>query len=321
MTYGMKSNIALTFQNSFDSVGDVSSGHFIPFLSEALALKIPPKYSENMRGVFDEGDTYEGPRMVEGDINCEAQIVPAGAMLKAMFAETIVNSDSLYTRTFKPRQSDWDEKSANHPVTVYKYLDTGSAMQYYNLNAATMEINIAQGEFLQMTAGFVGGAFQQVANVAASLPTGKRFTWNVASLSVDGSALGNLMDLTITVDDGALEATHTLNNSKYPSRVKRTGFRTIAVEGTIKFDNQDEYQQFLSQSERKLVAHFEGPTEIQSGYNEGLTIQLPALRYEEFEPAAGGPGQIEVGITARGKYHVGSGSALEITHYSDQAAY
>ena len=320
--YGQKSTVGIIFQDSYGSVGSVNSIHWVPFLSEDFKEEIPDNYSNNIRGVFDEGDSYEGPRVVNGTLSTEAQPITIGAMLKTVLEETaVVNSDGIYTRTFKPRTSDFDDVTANNPVTVYAYRDTGSAFLHSDMNGATLELSIANGELLTTNVGFVGGGFSQNAATAASFPAGKRWTWNVASVFYTNSVIGNLADLTITLDDGGIEAQHTLNASKYPSRNKRTGFRNISVSGTFKFDNQNEYQEFRSKSERELTLHLQGVTEIQSGYYESLTVKLPKLRYEEAAPAVGGPGQIEMGVTARGKYSVTSGTALEITLVNTQVAY
>ncbi len=322
MSYSQKSNVGIIFQNSYGTVGDVNSIHFLPNLSESLKLSIPPLVSENMRGVFDEGDSYEGARTVDGSIETEAQPIALGVLLKTVLEEVSnVNSSGIYTRTFKPRVSDFDDKSANNPVTCYAYRDTGSAMLYQDLNGATLELGISNGEFLKTKVDFVGGEFSQIAAVSASYPIGKRWTWDSTSMSLSGAAITNVMDMTITLDDGGLEASHTLNASKYPSRIKRTSMRSIAVAGTLKFDNQDEYQEFISQSERELIMSFKGVTQVQSGYYEELTIKLPKMRYEEAAPTAEGAGYIEMSVTAKGKYSVDSGSSIEITLVNTQSNY
>lgn len=322
MPYSQKSNTGIIFQNSYGTVGAVNSIHFIPNLSESLKLNIPPLVSENMRGVFDEGDTYEGARTVEGSIETEAQPIALGALFKSILEETsVVTSGGIFTRTFKPRVSDFDDKSANNPVTLYAYRDTGSAMLYQDMNGAMLELGISNGEFLKAKVDYVGGEFSQIAAVSASYPVGKRWTWDSTSVSLGGAAVSEVMDMTISIDDGGLEASHTLNNSKYPSRVKRTSMRSISVSGTLKFDNQDEYQEFISQSERELIMSFKGATEIQSGFYEVLTIKLPKMRYEEAAPTAEGAGYIELSVSAKGKYSVDSGSSIEITLINTQAVY
>lgn len=325
MAYGQNSNVGIMFQDSYhtdtSSMNFVASSvHWIPFLSDSVKLNKPPLYSENIRGIYDEGDSYEGPNTVDGEIQAEAQPIAVGAMLQCALQRTTTMVDSVYQHVYKPRTSEHSELSANQPFTHYAYLDTGSAFLHQNLNAGTLELGIANGEFFKVKIGVVGGWFEQVAASGATYETGKRWTWDTASLSFGGAAVAEIADLTITMDE-ALEAQHTINNSLYPSRIKRAGFRTFTVDGTIKFDNQDEYQQFISQSERELDITFTGPTQIASGYYETLRIKLPAMRYEDYGPTAEGPGLIEASFTARGKYHAWSGTALEVTLVNTQAAY
>lgn len=322
MSYGQNSNLGIIFQNSFGTVGDTGSIHFLPMLSETIARKIPTLRSATMRGIIDAGDAYRGPEMNEGEIEVEAQPVPLGALLKSVLELTSsVQSGGIYTHTFKPRTSDWDELSAIQPTTIYKYMETGSAMLYGDMNGTTLEMSVANGEFLKAKVGYVGGIFSQIASVAASYPAGKKYTWDQSSVSIGGSAVSEIEQLTITLEENR-EAMHTLNNTRNPSRIKHSDFRMLNVEGTIKFDNQTQFQNFLNQSENELIIHFVNSlTEIQSGYNESITLQIPLMRFEEFEPTASGPGQISVGFTANGIYSVDSATCMQITLVNTQATY
>lgn len=319
--YGQKASIALCFQDSYGT-SNVDSLHFIPFISESVGVEKPPLISENIRGIHDEGDDYEGKNMVAGDLVAEAQPIALGAMLASVMGKpSSVQSTGIYTHTFKPVATDFDDYAANVPVSYLKDLnDGGSASLFQDLNGNTLSLGIVEGEFLKATVGFVGGQDSQIAAVAASYETGKRWTWDVSSLSIGGSAKPEVMDLTISIDE-SLEAQHTLNGSKYPSRIKRTGFRTIEVAGTMKFDNQTEYQAFLAQSEQAMVMTLTGPTEIQSGYYETLTIRAPALRWREDKPTIDGPGQIEVSLTGAAKYLTTSATALEMVLVNTLAGY
>ena len=326
MGYGQNSKIGIMFQDSYhthvDSMNFVASSvHWIPHLSDSIKLNKPPLYSENMRGIYDEGDSYEGANTVDGDLESEAQPIVVGAMLKTALELTgSVASDSMYTHTFKPRTTEHSELSANNPFTHYAFLDTGSSFLHHNLNSSMLELGIANGEFFKVKISVAGGWFSQVAPSAAYYEVGKRWTWDTASLSLGGAGVTEIQNMTITMDE-ALEPVHTINNSKYPSSIKRTDFRTFAVDGTIKFRNQTEYQKFIDQSEQALDVTFTGVTSLSPGYHETLRIQLPAMRYEEYGPTAEGPGEIEASFTARGKYHVGSGTGMEITLINTQATY
>ena len=267
MPYGQNADFGIAFQNSFDDVASVNSINFLPILSEGVKKSIPALISESMRGIFEEGDNYEGPHMNEGDIEIEASSIPMGVMLSCMFEETAnVNSGSLYTRTFKPRSVDWDSKSAGRPFTIYKYMETGSAMLYSNMNGANLEFSVSNGELLKCKMSVVGGGFSQIANTTPSYPDDKIFTWDTVSVSFGGTANADIENLTVTIDE-AIEARHTLNNAKTPSHTKHTGFRTVSIDGTIKFNDQTEFQAFLDQDERRLLMHFKGVTEVQSGYS------------------------------------------------------
>ena len=320
MAYGQNSNIAFCFQNSYGTE-QVSSLYFLPHLADGVKLEKPDVVDEAMRGVFDEGDSYEGLNKAGGDFATNAQAIGLGVLLKGLMGDpTTVASDGHYTHTFRPRTADFDEKCANNPLTYYRYLETGSAELFYDMNISALELGVVNGELMKAKATLVGGSHKQIANVSASYPVGKKFTWDVASISIGATGRDEMLDLTIVFDD-QLEATHTLNGSRYPARIKRTGMRTVSVNGTLKFDNQDEYQQFIAQSERELVLNFKGPTAVDSGYYEEVRITLPALRYTDIPVAAGGPGEIEASFTAKGKFHVGSAVAGEVVLVNTQAAY
>lgn len=320
MAYGQNSNIGISFQNSYGT-SLTNSVYWMPHVSDGLGLNIEQLTSESMRGINDPGDSYAGKKTVDGDLEIEFQPIPAGVLLQGLMgAPSTVTSGAYYTHTFNPRSSDFDDKCAGHPITYHQYFDIGSANLLYDLNVSGMEIGIAAGELLKMTASFVGGQHTQVANISATYPVDKHFSWDVGSVSIDGVSKTEIIDLTVTIDD-ALEAMHTLNGSKYPARIKRTGFRSIEVSGTLKFDDQVEYQNFLAQNEYRLVASFRGTTEVQSGYYEELIIDIPSLRYSEIKPSAGGVGEMDIGFTGMAKYNAGSGTAITITLANTQAAY
>lgn len=322
MGYGLNAKVGIAFQNSFGTAASLSSLHWIPFLSESVGRNLPPLRSENMRGIFDQGDRSSGPASVDGEIEFEAQAVPLGALLKSVLGNvTTVQSSSIYTHTFKPRTTDHQPSCAEQPVTYYKDLDTSDNPQvFYDLAGTMLEINLNNGEFLKAKVGFVGGQRTTQSSVGYTLDSGKRWTWDVASLQLGGAANGELTALTITVDNG-LEAMHTMNNSKSPSRIKRQNARSVSIGGTIKFDDHTELDNFIAETQQAMIVHVRNATEIQSGYPEQMTITLPAVIYDEFKPAGDGPGQLEVQFTGTAEYHVGSATAIAISLINSHAAY
>ena len=321
MSYGQKSHVAISFQSSYGT-SNVTSLYHLQHLEESVGLNIPPLIDESARGVFDEGDGYSGPHTVDGDLSINAKAIPVGVLLKGLMGPATTSAvTSLTAHLFKPRTSDFDTLSAGNPITYLKHMnDTGSATLFYNLNIGAIEFGCANGEFVTAKASFVGGTLSQNVDIAASFPTGKRFTWDASSLQLNGSAVNNFRALTITINEN-LEAMHTLNNTKYPSRVKRTGNRSIEVGGTVIFDDQTEYQKFISQSEQSFKVSFAGPVNVGSGGTDKIEFDIPLLRYTEFKPTAAGAGKTEVSFTASAKYSTTSATSIAITLTNTQTVY
>lgn len=320
MGYGQNATVGIAFQDSWDNV-NTSSMHWIPFNSDNVKLDKPPLISEEARGVFDEGPHYEGPNEVNGDLEAQIGPIELGALLTAgvnVASTTLV--DSVYQHIFEPRTSDFDEVSAQNPFTYHQNLEAGSAQLYYNCNGSAFELTVTNGELLSAKLSVLGAGFQQNAKLTAAYPTGKKWTWDQTSVSIGGSAKSEVTELTVTLDN-ALEAGHTLSGSKFASRIKRSGFRMVNISGTLKFQNQDEYQEFLNQTERELDVTFTNATAIASGYNDTLRVQVPLARYTEFPLSAAGPGEIEVGFSGKGVYSSSSGTAIKFTLTNTQAAY
>lgn len=323
MSYGMDARIGISFQNSYGT-SNVASLHWLEPTGESIDLKKEQIVQEGLRGIYDEGRHQEGKNTVDGDITIEAKPLSIGVFLEAIMVKaSTVTSGSVITHTYRPRTSDHSQYSAERAFTLMKYMgDTnGSAHLYSDLNGANLELSISNGELLTAKLGVVGGTYSQSAAVAASYSAGDALDWAISSLSLGGTAKTNVRDLSITLDN-AIEAQHNMGaTTKYPSRIKRTGFRSMEIGGTVIFDDQTDYQNFVSQAEQRFLVHLRGRTEIQSGYYESLTIDVPSLRFTEFPQAVGGPGQIEVSFSAKAVYNTGSGNIGTFTLVNTRTGY
>ena len=321
MSYGQKSHVAIAIQSSYGTA-NTSSLHHIQHIDESVGLNIPPLIDESARGVFDEGDGYGGARTVDGDLSINAKAIPLGVLLRGLMGAASTSAvGSLTAHLFKPRTADFDDYSAGDPLTYLKDMDAGgSATLFYDLNIGAIEFGASNGEFITAKASFVGGKHQWIADVSPSFPSGKRLTWDNSSLQIDGSAVDNFRDLTMTFNE-SLEGMHTLDNSVFPSRVKRTANRTIEIGGTIVFDNQDEYEKFIDQTEAPFKVCFAGAIDVGSGGTEKIEFDFPLLRYTDFKPVAAGAGKTEVSFTGMAKYSATSATAAAVTLTNTQTAY
>ena len=320
MPYGLDSKLGLSFQTSYGTAL-TSSMHWLEPINDSIGLKKAQITRQGMRGIYDEGAYQEGVNTVDGDITIEAKAIPLGVLLSATNLDAVVTSGTMYTHTFKPRTADWDSYSAERPFTYHKGMgDTGSAQLYADMNGNNLELSIANGELLTAKMGMIGGTYSQIAAIAASYSTGDALQWSVSSISIAGTARDNIKALTIT-QDNTLEAKHVLKATKYPSRVKRSGQRSISIAGTFLFDNQTDLQTFVSQAEQRLLLSLVTATQIQSGYYESFTVDVPSMRFTEMPQAISGVGEMEIGFSAKGVYNVGSACAITYTLVNTKAAY
>lgn len=322
MSYGMDARIGLSFQNSYGTLS-VSSLHWLEPTGESVDVKKAQITQEGMRGIYDDGRNQEGANTVDGDVTIEAKPIPLGVLLSAAFNKiSSTASGSIYSHLFRPRTADHSVPCAERPFTMMKFMgDVGSAHVYSDLCASQMELNISNGELLTAKMSVVGGSFSQSAAVAASYIAGDALDWSVSSITMGGTAKTTVREMSVSLDN-AIEAQHTLGAAtKYPTRIKRTGNRTVEVSGTLLFEDQTEFQQFISQTEQRLAVHLKGRSEIQSGYTESLLIDVPSFRFTEFPQAIGGPGQIEVSFSGAAKYNTGSGQSISLTLVNTQSTY
>lgn len=323
MPYGQDAKLAIAFQNSRGTVASQSSLYLIPFLSESIIPQYPELLSQNMEGRYDEGEAYSGPRQVAGTIVSEAQPLTVAVFLKALMGNpTSTQSGSIYTHVFKPRTSDFSPDEINVPVSVHKNMaDSGQVPLYRDLVATRGEFSIANGELLEMSLDFVGGVVEtKTTSIALTDAVGKKWAWSVSSLSLGGSANTDFGALTITIDEQA-SPRWTLQNSKDPDRVKRDARRQVRVSGTVKFEDQTEYDNFLAETTQQLILTLTGPTVIQSGYYDVFKVDIPSFKYLTYPAVFADPSELIVSFEGKGEYHTGSGTSVAISVVNTKATF
>lgn len=313
--YGMKGHIMCQFQNSFGTALTTSLSA-IAVTEANFTHTIEQIVEQGMYGRFDESPYHSGAFNFEGDMTLEASPIAIGWAFKSIVGFTsTVSGTGTQTHVFKPRASDFDALAATDPMTIQQYLDVGSAMQFSDMCGNTLAMNIANGELLSLTAGFVGGKYTRVAAGTPVFPTAKPFKWDQFSGSFGGAAINDILDLSININNN-LEARHTLQNTAAPRKIKRSSFRTIELTGTMLFQAHSYYNAFLTQTNYSFVLNFAGQ---QSPNN--LKIDFPSLRMKTFEPTIRGPGVIEAPFTAQAEYDASSATAMQITLVNTQEGY
>ncbi len=313
--YGMLGHVMAQFQNSFGTAL-VESLEAVPVTEAGLVKSIDEIVSAEMSGRFDEPPSYEGLNTFEGDIVMEANPIAMGWFMKSVVGLTSTTSDTnLQTHLFNPRTSDFDVLAATNPLTIEQHYDVGSAAQFSDLCGNSLTFNIANGELLTMGCNLVGTTMTRVVASSPTFPAAKTFAWNQFSGSYNGGAIVDLMDLSITINNN-LEARNFLGVSKSPRKIKRTGFQTIEIAGSMVFQTHSYWLAYEAQSEVPLILTF---TSAQTP--NILKFDMPAFRFSTYEPTIAGPGLIEASFSGKAKYLTTSAQAIAITLVNTFAGY
>jgi hypothetical protein len=317
--YGMDGHLGICEQQS-GGIAYVASLDYMPIISESLNESIEALTSEEMRGRYEEGGHYEGMHNIAGDVVVDVHPLSAGKLLKYWFGQSSgTATHSSFSHSFKGVGEDFDALYAVPPLTIEVYRDVGSAFQYYDmlLNQLVFEWNA--GSLVRCTAGFVGGNFNWVAATTPSYDVGSYFPWDTTSFELGGAAIDYATQLTLTLNQN-LAAKHTLNNSKFPSRIKRDGFRTAELSGSFLFESAAQALKFRAQTGQACVITNIGETTAQS-YNNTMKFDIPSLILTDFPSNIAGPGLVEVGWSGKAVYDTTSATLLEATLVNTVAAY
>lgn len=322
MAYGTNVHLGISFQDSFGT-SNVDSMHYFPIISESITESIPEVESEAVKGRLEAGDSYEGMHGYAGDIVFDGHPVLLGKMLKAWFGQASGTlSTSHYVHTFDPITDDFCNLSAVPPMSVEVYRDAGSAHLFSDMLCSQLVIEIAHGAIVKATASMIGANRTKANKTTPSYLPGSDYTFDQGSFSWQGSnngALDTLQNLTVTLNN-QLEATGTLNATKRPSRIKRTGFRTIEIGGTMLFENDDESDHFLNSTQQPIVATLTGQ-EIDGSNRAYLEMDIPSFRYTEYPVNMAGMGLITVSFAGKAKYNADSATMATFTMANTLSAY
>lgn len=324
--YGVKSSLGLVFQNSFDTIGDLTNSTTnFAYLSENLTTNLEDILSEQIEGVYDEKERYRGQQHVSGDIEVEAGAKSIGMFLHSiMDNDSLATSDSIYTHNFIPRQSEAKNLCWHRPITISKSSDSseGNKQNLYNLCATNIEFSLENGGFLKAKVSYVGGINNDstTAVTNAYLSSDELFTWDASSLAIGGNGI-KATSISISLTD-PVEPQFTLANSYWPRSNNLTGFRDVTFNMTLPWNNNSDYNYFFNSTKTSEMTFLcKGATEIQSGYTNQIKFSLWDIVYETFEASAGGPGEVELSISGRAQYNESESKSFNVELINLQSAY
>jgi hypothetical protein len=293
---------------------------FIPFTNEDLSESIEDLRSEGLTSRLGPPDAYEGMHSIGGGFTTEVHPVNIGMLLNAWTGQESVSfQGSAYSHLFLPSGADWDnEKSFRPPCTIEVFKDTGSAYLFYDMCCNALTFEIAQGTLYKATAAWIGANFSYSAKQTATYETGSYFTWDTCSVSLAGSAVDDISNLTITLTNN-IEGKAYLDGTKNYGRILRNEAVSVEVTGTMLLNSDTEHRNFRNRTLQRLLITATDPTTVMNAHHQ-LILDVPKMKYTEFT-APTVQGLVEANFTAMAEWDTTSDYHFQATLVNTRSAF
>lgn len=312
---GLRSYLGIGFQSAHGVAADVLSAHWLPFVTESLVEDVPRIDSGELRLALDEGYTHQGLRRTAGDIVMEPTpftLAVLGYAAMGAIETTSVSGSRLHTIT--GIATEFSQKFALPPFTVFMGRDCGSYTVTKDFSANNLSFTIANGELLKATLSVIGGALDSKgADYSSSVSyldgNEKHMPWNITSVSLGGSAAGDIINGTVSINNN-LEAVGTIDGSNYAKRLKRSGRRQFRMDASVVHEDLSYYSRLRSEASQPLVIN------MHTSSNNFVTFGHGAVAYEAAPMNISGPGPVTANVNLRGL----TGFGLEFVCKTDVGA-
>lgn len=190
---------------------------------------------------------------------------------------------------------------------------TGCKISSFELAVSNGEI--ATGTFNIDAAGFTTAT--ALATPSYSL-SGSVFHFAQGAITVDGSAVANVRDFSITVENTLNVDRYNLGSSGAKAEQTIGGFRTITGSITAEFTDTTLLAKYLADTTLALALTFTGNT-ISGSYKDTLSITASAIKLDGETPKVSGPGPVDVTFNFSA-YDNGTDEPLTIVYQTADSA-
>lgn len=324
MPYGQLSHVGIGKETTWGTA--VAASDYIKFASEGLTEEIEQVLSEAQRGIFEEGESFEGLHSISGDVSFDVYPNVLGHLLRAAFGAPVTTqpdaagNPTVYQHVFTPVQSNFSNVCALPPYTFEVNRDLEQAFQY--AGAVVNDLTFSFGtdnKIMQGTAAIIAKTLALITKTTPSFESTNPFLWNQATITLAGTTNADIQTLQFGVNN-SLEGRATLNTTKEISRILRNGRRSFPVSFTFDLKDMTEFNRFRNQEEIAAKIELTGGV-ISGSENYKLTVDLPKLRYTAFPINVGGAESITAQVEGTAKYDNATANAMKITLVNSVASY
>lgn len=224
-----------------------------------------------------------GGKTITGTVNLELWDEPLATLLTHMFGSVATSGTGPWTHTATP--GSLNDNSFTLQVGRPDSGDTVRAFTYAGCKIASWTINCAVGEIptleLEVSAQTETTA---TALASASYPTAAPFTFVEASLTIAGSAVNTVTDVSLSAANALRTDGHRLGSADIREQLEN-GMREFTGTLTSEFEDLTAYNRFVNGTEAALVVLFDNGTDT-------LTITTN-VRFDGETPEVSGPELLE----------------------------
>jgi hypothetical protein len=194
-------------------------------------------------------------------------------------------------------------------IGVPQYGGTVTPKTISGCKISSWELSVANGGIATGKFTIDGAGFTTATSLATpSYPVaGSVFNFAQGAITVDGTAVANVKDFTLTVDNVIKGDRYNLGASGTKSEQLINGFRVITGKATVEFTDTTLVTKYINDTETALALTFTGPN------SSVLSITVSAVKLDADTPNVQGPGVIDLAVTFTA-YDNGSATPLTIVY-------
>lgn len=296
---GSQSVVAISpFEAAFGAATAVD--RFYEFVSESITRENRILQSQGLRGGYlprGGGRRVNTGHGAAGDLQLEVASKGFSRVIQWILGGTPVIAQQgatpayLHTHTM----GSLIGRSANVQKQLRDAAGTAiGTFTYRGSKVNTATFAIATDGILTLTLGLdVREERTDVAAAAASYLTSNLFHFQQAAITVASSAVADVSDASITVNNNLNTDRRHLGNSGLKSEQVDNGFRAVSGTFTAEFSATTLYNLFAADTAAALVLTFTGPV-ISGAFTEKVEITIPEIHLTGDTPTVGGPELITV---------------------------
>jgi hypothetical protein len=320
---GIGAQLGLKTETTFNT--SVTVDRFYEFNSENLSynkntvvgmgLRAGGQLPRSQRRVVT---TFEATGEFEIDLPTRGLGMLLGHATGTMSAPTTV-STGVYSYTFT--LADVYGRSMTIQAGVPQYGGTVTPKTITGAKIASFDLSVANGDIAKGKFTIDGAGFSTTTPTLATASyalQGSVFHFAQGAVTVDGSAVANIKDFTVSVNNTLKNDRYNLGASGAKAEQGINGFRAVTGSMTAEFTDTTLLTKFLADTSAAIVVTFTGAT-IASTYKETLSITIPAAKFNADTPNVSGPGVVDLSMTFD-VYDDGTNPPLTIVYQTADSA-